>query len=551
MATLIDVERVKYSCSCKRLKPISNLYYCKYCKPFALKCKECVLHEIDQKYFCANCFDNKSQAEASGTKFKCMNCFACPLCKNSLMMRASSGTAAQKAAMKAAALAAEQNRNNATTSGEQPAASAPPVATKVYYLMCSFCRWTTRDVGIPDVTSIPGNWKQPENTNVKRIKELLEAYKVVAAREKVEKDRKKYTTTKRRQFHLGSSGLGFGGTCTLSSSSLQSDKYGILSPASRRLKNLNPTGQPETIQQSIEVQMKALLAPAQIVRNFDPLVPEDFFSNMNINSITTINQRHSNPEFQPTRSMNLYPLNKFYVNKESKRCNGCEHNVLKPESNITSIRFKLHQMAIFMVPDIRIITIPEWKINEPNDVIISITNKSEIDLNVAFVQLSTETNNNEETNLSGFVSNATVSFGEQEDKPILIERQDNSKQQQPALKQSDCETNGFVCFRRDNKVAVSFKVTPLSEVLDKIQGTPRVRIALGLKHCLDHKAISDSSALNTSQQSLTSSTTRPTIVQKIFLDLGPLKAEDGLKVIPKPKYIEDLVNSTTLKSEAK
>lgn len=178
--------------------------------------------------------------------------------------------------------------------------------------------------------------------------------------------------------------------------------------------------------------------------------------------------------------------------------------------------------------------------------ILSITNKSEIDLNVALVQLSTELD--EYSNLTGFISNANVSFGEQEDKPILIERQDNSKQQQPSLKQSDLTTNGFVCFRRDNKIAVSFKVTPLSEVLDKINGTPRVRIAFGLKHCLDHKAMSDSSALNTSQQSSTSPTSRPTIIQKIFIDLGPLRAEDGLKVIPKPKYIEDLVNSTAVKS---
>lgn len=46
MATLINSEKVKYLCSCKQLKPLSNLYYCKYCKPFSLKCKECVLHEV-------------------------------------------------------------------------------------------------------------------------------------------------------------------------------------------------------------------------------------------------------------------------------------------------------------------------------------------------------------------------------------------------------------------------------------------------------------------------------------------------------------------------
>jgi len=66
------------------------------------------------------------------------------------MMRASSGTAAQKAALKAAALAAEQNKllqvQSEVTSGQ-------PLPSKVYYLMCSFCRWTTRDVAIPDVTS--------------------------------------------------------------------------------------------------------------------------------------------------------------------------------------------------------------------------------------------------------------------------------------------------------------------------------------------------------------------------------------------------------------
>lgn len=62
--------------------------------------------------------------------------------------------------------------------------------------------------------------------------------------------------------------------------------------------------------------------------------------------VTSINQRHSNPEFQPAKSSELYPLYKPYVTKESKRCNGCEHNVLKPENNVPSIKFKLHQMAM-------------------------------------------------------------------------------------------------------------------------------------------------------------------------------------------------------------
>lgn len=533
MATLIDIDRVKYLCSCQRLKSISNLYYCKYCKPFALKCKECVLHEIDQKYFCANCFDNKTHNEASSSKFKCLNCFACPLCKNSLMMRASSGTAAQKAAIKAALAAEQSKKDQAGADASQATTTTPttPVATKVYYLMCSFCRWTTRDVGIPDVTTIPGNWRRPDNPNAKRVKELLEAYKVVAAKEKVEKDRKKYTTSKRRQFHFTSSSSPLSGLST--SSSIHSDKYGILSPASRRLKNLNLAGgsAQESTQQSIEVLMKGLLPPAQTVENFDPLVPEDFFTITNVNSITTINQRHLNPDIQPTRSTNLYPLNKFYVNKESKRCNGCEHNVLKPESNITSIRFKLHQMAIFMIPDIRIVTIPEWRPAETNEVILSITNKCEIDLNISFTAL------NETQNLSGFTPTALISFGDMSDKPILIERQDSAKTQSATLKPTDVSSNGFVTFRRDNKIAIKCHVTPF----DKLESDSHVMVAFVVNHCLDHKAVVDSKPAAAAADAQATASTRLTVSQKIFIDFGPLK--DG-KVIHTPKYIEDLLNSS-------
>lgn len=551
MATLIDVDRVKYLCSCKRLKPLSSLYYCKYCKPFALKCKECVLHEIDQKYFCANCFDNKTQNEANTSKFKCMNCFACPICKNSLMMRASSGTAAQKAAMKAASLEAEKNKGSAAgstpqsdpTSPVSSPAPVPTVATKVYYLMCSFCRWTTRDVSIPDVTTIKGNWPLPENPHTERIKELLGAYKVVSAREKAEKDRKKYTTPKRRTFHTTTASAAvsaFTGGVS-SSSSLHSDKYGILSPASRRLKSMSSPGNSSAGQAqdssllSIELQMKSLLVPPETVCDFDGITPEDFFTETNVNSITSIDQRHANPEVQPTRSVNLFPLNKFYVNKESKRCNGCEHNVLKPESNITSIRFKLHQMALFVVPDIRICTIPEWKLNQPNEVILTVTNKSEIDLNVAFVSL--ENVENQLENLSCFSTNAAVSFEENNEKIILIERQDNQVQraQGASLKPEDLETKGFVCFRRDNKIAISFKVTPKSETLGDCDDFPHVRIAFGMKHCLDNKAVSESS---TSKD--ISNTPRQTILQKVFIDFGPLRIEDGLVPVSRPKYIHDL-----------
>lgn len=80
--------------------------------------------------------------------------------------------------------------------------------------------------------------------------------------------------------------------------------------------------------------------------------------------VTSIEQRLANSEFQVEKCNQLYPLNQFFVTKESKRCNVCEHNVIKPENNITSIKFKLHQMALFVIPEIRIVSIPVWQLNK-------------------------------------------------------------------------------------------------------------------------------------------------------------------------------------------
>jgi len=233
------------------------------------------------------------------------------------MMRASSGSAAQKAAMKAAALAAEKNKIKLEPVKQEVASGSggQPLPSKVYYLMCSFCRWTTRDVAIPDVTSsklslekiikinhrdldyflllfrVPGNWRQPENPNAKRVSELLVAYKVLAEQEKIEKDRKKYLTAtpKRRVFHPASASSVADAFRLGTGSSTGSDKYGILSPASRRLKAINQgnSGNNETVlsvQEPFDVQMKALLTPATTVDRFEQLVPEEFFVNTNVNA---------------------------------------------------------------------------------------------------------------------------------------------------------------------------------------------------------------------------------------------------------------------------
>lgn len=122
--------------------------------------------------------------------------------------------------------------------------------------------------------------------HAKRINELLEAYKIVAAREKVEKERKKYATPKRRSFHPSNTSMMSMSGSNLSATSTP-DKYGILGPTNRRIKSvsiLNASLQEQVISQTIDVQFQTLLKPSVTVNSFEPLSDDFFTKKININS---------------------------------------------------------------------------------------------------------------------------------------------------------------------------------------------------------------------------------------------------------------------------
>ena len=120
-AAVLDL--VRYKCSCGSLKPICRLYFCRHC--LDIRCGFCVSHEVDSHY-CPNCMENMPSAEARLKKNRCANCFDCPHCSHTLSVRATSV---------------------AVPSTEDPTKMVPK---KMYYLACAFCRWTSRDIGLPD-----------------------------------------------------------------------------------------------------------------------------------------------------------------------------------------------------------------------------------------------------------------------------------------------------------------------------------------------------------------------------------------------------------------
>lgn len=140
MAYIVGPEVVKYACTCGLVKPISHLYFCRHC--LKLRCGFCVCHEVRRiqiasrilyfinifqtdSVFCGKCAENLPSSEARVKKNRCGNCYDCPSCYQQLSTRA------------------------ATVGPKNP---EDPKATprKVFYLLCLLCRWSSRDVGIPD-----------------------------------------------------------------------------------------------------------------------------------------------------------------------------------------------------------------------------------------------------------------------------------------------------------------------------------------------------------------------------------------------------------------
>ena len=120
-----------------------------------------------------------------------------------------------------------------------------------------------------------------ENPHFTRVSELLQAYKIIATREKSEKDRKKYPISKRRPFNFSSSNQSSSTpnvSSIATSSALNTDKYGILGPLNRRGKSASTQQLPEqTGTQSLEAQLALLLKPPTTVDTFEPL-SEDYFT---------------------------------------------------------------------------------------------------------------------------------------------------------------------------------------------------------------------------------------------------------------------------------
>ncbi|XP_053388913.1 dynactin subunit 4-like [Mercenaria mercenaria] len=416
--SLPDTEIVKYLCACKKWNTLYRLYLCRHC--FKIRCSDCVLHEVDSPY-CPNCLENMPSAEAKLKKNRCTNCFDCPSCGHTLTTRATS---------------------QMVSNPDDPGKSTPK---KMYYLACGFCRWTTRDVAIPDKPVASGAWEDLANPDAARITALMEYYQQLAQKEKVEKERKKYT---RRRSHL------------MYAASM--DKYGLVSVAAKR-KGLMPPGPNPVLKEHEETTVRTI-QEAETVSEFPPLSDDFFTQPVQLAKKTTISQRLASPEFQPSEAVDLYPRHKHLLIRRSLRCKECEHNLSKPEFNPLSIKFKIQLIALLHIPEIRVVQPGELKFKKDTKVVLTFSNPANTNTKIQFLQAEAA---------EGESVTAKIELPKKE--LILAHRDDTTMYDDLHAQQDFKDDSSVVSFRKANKLGVIFKVTPLVQDGD-------IKVCFILKH---------------------------------------------------------------------
>lgn len=422
-------------------------------------------HEVDS-HFCSNCLENIPSSEAKIRKNRCNTCFNCPSCQHTLSVRASTTIVPPPTSVETTKTEGDSTGDGPKKESTPEPSSAKPIARKMYYLACLNCRWSSRDVGIPDQTVATGQWPEPEYANATRFSLLLEHYQSVVLHEKQEKQelwRRK--TPKQSKFPS------------------LTDRTGLTVAMIRKQMGWADS----------KAQVKSTLLPINksvASETVDDLPADIFTKELTLKNITTLQQRLSHPAKQPFTVNKLFPQHKLLSIKRSLRCRQCDHNVIKSEYNPSSIKYRIAMFAAYHVPEVRFVRceplikgqdsfltlkIINPTINDTTITIMELPMEAEEKLMIEELKVAAESSASSSLMISGLSTSLTKQATLLED-PRMVETNVNGTFRLPdssfvinhrddsaefdEVVQSQQEDPKFIIWRKANQVAMKLAVQP-------------------------------------------------------------------------------------------
>lgn len=211
-----------------------------------------------------------------------------------------------------------------------------------------------------------------------------------------------------------------------------------------------------------------------------------------LETVTTLRQRLNSPAVQPVSVNDLHPHHKSLSIKRSLRCRQCEHYVVKPEFNPNSIKYRIHSLASYHVPEVRLLRNYILKAGQSTQIQVKFINPTMHDMTISISGLPTsaeelneieqlQTKFDQQLNTSGALAiaspfNTMASAAGHVQVPKLVDVQLSGTLQLPDgpfivhRRDDTTEFDGevkiqneprFVMWRRSNKVAIELTVHPL------------------------------------------------------------------------------------------
>lgn len=298
----------------------------------------------------------------------------------------------------------------------------------------------------------------------------------------------------------------------------------------------------------------------------DELPATIFTQPVNLKAITTLKQRLRHPSCQPASVHNLYPQHKPISIKRSLRCKQCEHNVIKPEFNPPSIKYRIQLFASAHMPDVRLIKCPRIVFGHPIPIQLKLTNPTLQDMTISIMDLPTA---DEEVliieDLRTSFKNVAVSAASLPttpsssllSSPLSMSRQASivAEELRPVSQavnatlvlpdssfvlnyrddtaefddedQIKREEHKFIVWRRSNKVVIQLMVNPH---VDSMQAGDEVVVGFTMQYTYVNTVASNVAAVAGATASSTAGEKeRHALNARVYIRLGPVQLQESVK----------------------
>lgn len=341
------------------LYPLEHLLYCEDCQQ--IRCPRCIIEET-LNWYCPSClFEVPSSVVKSDGNRCTRNCFNCPVCTAPLSV-------------------------NSVENPEAPSATGGP-----YILACSYCHWSTAETGVEfekhtgiyaQLSRIANGGtpiqpqKDREKERDKRLKELSErqqrSSRAVHSPSEDSPVAETYNNVEslsrddlfsnlsafyKTQIEIQAPPNPFAAhDMSFSSPSTYSRILNLYSSTSQKKKR----GKPEPMREAASA-MEGLVIhdPASDTAAIERLKKDGW--SCSLSPAQKLVQVDPHMQFEDE----LRPVPTLLCTKRSKRCRSCRHILSKPDSKITSTRYKIKLLALNHIPRINIRAMPSPTSQQP------------------------------------------------------------------------------------------------------------------------------------------------------------------------------------------